>query len=181
MYEKYWRSKIPLPLVLLFLVNFFVVIALEVLLLYRTPLPLTEESLAKFDSTYTGCTILQEHRRNQLWCYLVETQSGDVHLIPAKSNGLFLSKGRIYGKQIIPVPEDISETNYNIKIGIRTSTVTVSPEPIPYMENQQPGELFLAISYAATGDYRGTITIYIAIAAILEVLELALWHLLTRQ
>lgn len=175
--ESYYRSKIPVKPVLLFLANILLVMALEVLLLYRAPVPLTSETLAEFDPAYKNCTIMQEHQRGHLWCYLVRTEAGETHLIPMTAHGLAFGRGRIYEDQIILIPESITETTYNIKIGIHTSTVTVSPEPIPYMDTQEPSELYIAISYASVGNASETGVLYFILGAVLTFLELAVIQL----
>lgn len=176
--DNYYRSRIPLPLVLLFLVNIFIVCALEILLLYRAPLPLTAETLAEFDDSYENCSILQTHQRGHLYCLLAETESGEIRLIPVKAHSILFTRGRIYEKQIVTIPEDVQETAYEIRIGLRTATVTVSPEPLPYTETQEPSELYMAISYSGSMD---AATFYMIVGAALEAAELALWHILKHQ
>lgn len=176
--EKYYRSKIPVKLVLLFLANLFLVGALEVLLLYRSPVPLTAEALSEFDSTYEHCTISQAHQRGHLWCYLVKTEAGETHLVPMKAHGLVFTRGRVYRDQIVTIPVDLQEDTYNIKIGIHTSTVTVSRTPIPYMDTQEPAELYMAISYASLGNAQETAVLYFLLGAVLTFLELAVIQLI---
>lgn len=176
--ENYYRSKIPVRMVLLFFANILLVGALEVLLIYKSPVPLTAEALSKFDSSYENCTILQEHQRGHLWCYLVETETGETRLVPMKAHGLVFTRGRIFRDQIVTIPEDVQETTYNIKIGIRTSTVTVSPEPLPYMETQEPSDLYMRIEYAAASNASQISVLYTVIGAVLTFLELAVIHLI---
>lgn len=176
--ETYYRSKLPVKLVLLFLANLLLVAALEILLLYRVPVPLTGDSLAEFDNVYEHCTILQEHQKGHLRCYLVQTETGEIHLIPVKSNGLIFTRGKLYEDQIVTIPEDIPETTYDIKIGIRTSTVTISPEPLPWMEAQAPQTLYIGISYASHGSAQETAVLYFVLGAVLTFLELAVVQLI---
>lgn len=177
--DSYWRSKIPVPLVLLYLLNLVLVLALEVLLLYPCPTEMTPEELAQFDSTFEGCTIVQSYNRVKLNCYLVETADGGIYLIPTHSHGIFSSRARIYKKHITPIPAD-GEITIPIRIGVHTSNVTVSRSPLPYMENQEPSDLSISIDYYG-GSTQAAATVYMVIAAVLEGLELALWYLITKQ
>ena len=176
--DTYYRSKIPVKLVLLFLANLLLVIALEILLLYKAPVPLTPDALAAFDPAYENCTILQEHQRGHLWCYLVETEAGETRLIPMKAHGLVFTRGRIYEDQIVTIPENVQETTYNMKIGIHTSTVTVSSEPLPWMEPQESQDLYMGISYAASSNASETGVLYFILGAVLTFLELAVIQLI---
>ena len=176
--NSYYRSKIPVKLVLLFLANLLLVMALEILLMYKAPVPLTEDALAEFDPAYKNCTILQEHQRGHLRCCLAETDAGEIHLIPMKAHALAFVRGRIFRDQIVSIPEDPQETTYNIKIGIHTSTVTVSPKPLPWMDDPSPQELYMGISYASLGNAQETAVIYFVLGAVLTFLELAVIRLI---
>lgn len=170
--KTYMRSKIPLPLVLLFILNLLVVITLEILLLYPAPVPLTAEALASHSSTYAGCTITASADMGKLYCYLVETADGQIHLVPTHGHGLAYKRAKILKKQIAIIPED-PESTIPVKTGLHTSLVTVRTEPLsstPYLE----------IDFYGSGG-QSAVTIYMVIAAVLEALELSLWHLLTKQ
>lgn len=176
--EKYYRAKLPVKAVLLFFANLLLVMALEILIMYRAPVPLTVDALADFDPVYKNCTIVQEHQRGHLRCYLVRTGAGELRLIPMKAHGLAFVRGKILKDQIIPIPEDTQETTYDIKVGIRTSTVTVSPEPLPWMEEQTPQALYMGISYASLGSAQETAVLYFVLGAVLTFLELAVIQLI---
>lgn len=167
--EQHYMSKVPPKLILLFLVNLILIIGLEVLLIYRYPAKLDTQTLASFDDSYEDCTILQAHQRGYLWCYLVQTQEGEIRLIPVRTHSIFFNRGRIYDDQIVTISEDIQETVFPVKLGLHTSTVTVSSEPMPNMLTQEPSDLYMAISSAASGD---AATVYMLLAAVLELAEL---------
>lgn len=168
--DKYRRSKLPVSLVLLFLLNLLVVIALEILLLYPAPFPVTPEALAEFDSRYAGCTITQEAEQGGLYCCLAETADGEIHMIPARSHGLAYNRAKLLKKYITVIPEG-QETTIPIRIGVHTSNVTVSAEPLSS----------IAIDYYGSTNICTAATLYMVIAAVLEGLELALFHLLRRE
>ncbi|MBQ2854348.1 MAG: hypothetical protein IJE81_02620 [Oscillospiraceae bacterium] len=175
-----WKAKVPVFLVLLFAINLLVVIALEILLFYPVSLPLTEEALAESDSRYESCTITRETERSGLHCFLVKTADGETHMIPLRSHGLAYSRAKLLKKYITHIPED-QEITIPVKIGVHTSHVLVTPEPLPYMEDQEPAELYIAIDYYGSTNLRTTTTLYMVIAAVLEGLELALFQLIRRE
>ena len=176
--ETYYRTKLPVAAVLLFFANLLLVMALEILILYRAPVPLTVDALAEFDPVYENCTIVQEHQRGHLRCYLVRTKTGEFRLIPTKAHGLAFVRGKLLEDQIFSLPEDVQEATHNIKVGIRTSTVTVSPEPLPWMEAQVPQSLYIGISYASLGSAQESAVLYFVLGAVLTFLELAVIQLI---
>ena len=95
--DSYFRSKIPLKLVLIgivaIVVNFGIVIGLQMLLNYRVAGPIDEAALAKLDSIYEGCTILDRtentaDRNSDLSIYLVELGDGSQHLVTLRKHFL---------------------------------------------------------------------------------------------
>ena len=178
--NKYRNSKIPASLALLFALNIFLVIALEILLLYPHPAELTEEYLAGYDAGYQNCTIITSQETGTLRCYLVKTESGAYSMIPTQHHGLFTGKAKIYEKQITTVSPDAAETEITVKTGVHSSLVTVRQEPLEGY-GTETFERYLYILYHASGNMSGTMTLYMVIAAILEGLELAIWHLVRQQ
>ena len=175
--DKYWRSKIPVGLALLFVANLFLVIAIEVLAFYPHPAAITEKDFASVDSIYENCTIVDRDDRTQFQCYLVKTTDDQLHVIPVKVHGLIYSRATIIEKQITLVSPDIDSTEIIVKNGIHSVTVGVSREPFPGMEQEQH-EMYLEIIYHGGGSASMVTSLYMVIAAILEALELALWQLL---
>ena len=80
--EKYWASKVPLPMALLFLANILVILAVQILVFYRYPAAPEPASLAKYDPVYASSRILAEDSRNYLTASLVETI-----LLPTRAEG----------------------------------------------------------------------------------------------
>lgn len=168
--------KLPIWLILLFLANILLVMAMEVLLLYRTPLPLTADALAESDSRFAGAVLSQNQQRGYLHCALAETSEGNVYLIPIRAHSLAYNRGRILKKQIVPVAND-SDTSVNVKIGIYTSTLTVSPEPPPWMEDAAPAHLYMSIDHSSSASGSSVAVLYMVISAVLTFLELAVVQL----
>lgn len=175
--ESYYRSKLPVGWVLLFLSNLLLVIALEVLLLYRTPLPLTADALAEADSRFSGAVLSQNQQRGYLHCTLAETTDGDVYLIAVRAHGLAYNRGRLLDKQITPITKD-ADTSVNVKIGSYTSTLTVSPNPPSWLEDPDPAELYLSIEHSSGASGSSMAVLYMVIGAVLTFLELAVIQLI---
>lgn len=175
--ESYYRSKLPVSWVLLFLANLLLVISLEVLLLYRTPLPLTQDALSETDSRFAGAVLFQPQQRGYLHCALAETSDGDVYLIPARAHGLAFNRGRILKKQIVPVAKN-TDTSVNVKIGVYTSTLTISPEPPSWMADAEPARLYVSIDHSSSANGSSIAVIYMVIGAVLTFLELAVIQLI---
>lgn len=172
-----YSSRLPVWVVLLFIGNLLLVIILEMLLLYPTPLPLTEAALAEADARFSGAALTQSQHRGYLHCALAETSDGDVYLIPVRAHGLVFNRGRILDKQIVPVAAD-ADTTINVKVGIYTSTLTASPIPPPWLEDAPPEELYLTIDHSSSASGSSMAVLYIAIGAVLTFLELALLQLI---
>lgn len=178
--DKYYRSKIPLPLILLFLVNLFLVIAVEVLLIYRYPAALTPEALQAYDRTYENCTIMDQDDAGALCCCLIKTTSGEFYMVPLRRHSLVWDRARILTSQITPIPADVDTLNLTIKNGIHSSSVTISREPMPGT-GTDTHELYLNITFVGGGGSRAGATLYMVLSALLEGLELSLLHLIKKQ
>lgn len=116
--DTYMRSKIPLKLILIIVVaaviNFCLVLGLQLLLNYRATGPISEETLAKLDSSYDGCTIWDRTENsampdNDLYVFLIAKPDGSEHLVTLRRHFLF-DRYRIVKsgcKEIIPGTESI--------------------------------------------------------------------------
>ena len=173
--EKYWSAKVPVMLAVIYTLNLLLVIALEIMLLYPSSLPLTPDSLADFDSSYENCRILDTFQQGKLHCCLVETDSGQIHMIPFQGHSLAASRSRILKKYIIIVPEQ-EQITVPVRIGAHTSQIIVSPEPIPGSEFYTSG-LYVSIYYSQSNSG----TLYMVLAGILAVLELGFFQLLKQN
>lgn len=173
--EKYWGAKVPLALAITFVINLLLVIGMECLLLYKCPLPLTADTLADFDSSYENCRILDTFQQGKLHCCLVETDSGQIHMIPFQGHSLAASRSRILKKYITVVPEQ-EQITVPVRIGAHTSQIIVSPEPIPGSEFYTSG-LYVSIYYSQSNSG----TLYMVLAGILAVLELGFFQLLKQN
>lgn len=169
--------KLPIWLILLFVANILLVMALEVLLLYRTPLPLTADALADADSRFAGAALSQNQQRGYLHCTLAETTDGDVYLIAVRAHGLAYNRGRLLDKQITPITKD-ADTTVNVKVGIYTSTLTTSPSPPTWLEDIPEEDLYLIIDHSSSASGSSIGVLYLAIGAVLTFLELAVIQLI---
>jgi len=160
--DKYWRSKIPLPLVLLFILNLLLVMAVEILVIYRYPLEITAQTLEEMDPGYSGSQILSSESRSILCAALVKTESHRTDLVVTKRHSIFFSRVKLLSKQTVTVPTE-GELPVYIKTGIHTSEVVIQPNHT------------VSIRYAAP---QNSSTMYLLLPAVLTGLELALWALL---
>lgn len=166
--DKYWRSKVPVHLALLFVVNVFLVMALEILLFYRYPADLTEADFAGLDSAYQNCAIVASDDVSTFRCWLIKTEAGDYAVVPAQQHGILTGKAKILKSQIQILPADTEETVLSIRRGVHTTSVIARLKPLPGLN----------IDYFGFGSGKGAATLYMVIAAILEFLELAVWELI---
>lgn len=95
---KYAWSRMPLKLLAIliaaFLVNFGLVLGLQLLIHYRVTGPIDETALAKLDKTYENCAIWDRTQETgatdpELFVLLVETQDGAEHLVTIRKHHLF--------------------------------------------------------------------------------------------
>lgn len=163
MHEAYMRSKIPVGLILLFLLNVMLIIALEVMFFYQLPARIDETALAAMNPQYHSCMIRSEDHANSLSCYLVEQEDGSLHLVSTRKHGLFFTRA----KKIDDTPVSVSEgERIPVKIGVHTAEITY--------HNRNTITIF---HYTEDG-FRSAGTLYMVLGAILEGLELALYQLL---
>ena len=165
--EKYWASKVPLPLALLFLINVFLVVGLELLFVYKQPAIPESTDLAKYSTVYEDCNVVNQDSQNRLTASLVETADGQTHLVVTKGHSLALSQGNIIFAQPVAM-EDSGEITVNIKNGVHTSTVTIRKIPTDL--------LAVTIEYSASGGVKEVTAWYMFLAAVLEALELLVIH-----
>ena len=176
-HKNHYLSKIPVGWILLFIGNILLVMAMEVLLLYTAPLPLTAEDLAKSDSRFEEAVLTQTQQRGYLTAALAQTPDGNVYLIPVRRHGIVYSRGQVLKKQILPVEKNTDST-VNVKIGVYTSTLSVSPEPPVWLEDPEPAELYLSIEHSSGASGSSMAVLYMVIGAVLTFLELALIQLI---
>lgn len=165
--EKYWHSKIPLSLALLFLVNVFLIVGAELLFFYRYPAQPDAYTLAKFDSVYEGSTILHSDSISYLTASLVETADGQTHLVVIRSHGVAYGRGKIIYSE--PVEITNSEQTVYVKNGIHTSEIRIT------------GGDTVTIHYGYSGGVKEATTRYMFLGAVLEALELLVWHFIKKN
>lgn len=177
--NKYWSSKVPVPLALLFVVNVFLVMALEILLFYRYPADLTAADLAAMNPAYENCTIIASDDVGTFRCWLVKLESGDYAMVPARQHGLASSRAKVYKNQITSVSAETEEVEITVRTGVHSSLVSVSRHPNPY--DVESLERYLYILYHGASGGQGALALYMLIAAVLEGMELSIWHLIRQQ
>lgn len=170
--EKYWASKVPLSLALLFLVNVFLVIGLELLFVYKYPAKPEEADLAQYDSVYEGSDVFIRDDHYDLIASLANTADGNTHLVVTKTHPIFYSRGKIVYAQPVEMPE-VGEVLLRVKTGIHTSEIEIKDIPT--------GVWSVNVLYGNTGNIRGITTYYMVLAALLEALELMVLHFIKNR
>lgn len=166
--EKYWKSKIPLWMALLFLLNVFLIVAVELLTVYKYPAEVDEALLSRWDPAYTGCTVIAQDDHSRLNCYLAETAGGEFHLVAAKKHPIFHRRVRILSGQKVTVPDIGEYTELLIKVGLQSATVHVYRNRVD-------------LYFVPASTLQVTSTFYTITAAFLVLLEIGIWELIRRN
>lgn len=171
------RAGFPWYYPVVFLLNLALIFALELLLLYRTPLPLTQATLAERDPAYADAVIVNSTQNSTVSWYLVETGDGTLHLLPFQRNQINQNRGRLRTNQIVTIEADTAYTEVQTKVGIGSTTVTIGTEVEPWADEVQEHPLKMRSKYAgmnSSGKY--TVTFFIFLAVALSILESVLWN-----
>ena len=170
--EKYWASKVPLSLALLFVLNILLVVAAELLFVYRYPAQPDAASLEKYGSAYEECRILNKDSVNYLTASLVQTHDGQMHLVVTKAHEVAFGRGKILYAEPVEIP-DKEEIAVFVKNGIHTSEIRIQAIP--------SGVPAVTVHYGYSGGIREASALYMLLAASLEAIELLVLHLIKRN
>lgn len=170
--EKYWASKVPLPLALLFLVNVFLIVGAELLFFYKYPAKPEGADLAKYNAVYEDSDVFIRDDHYSLIASLANTNDGQTHLVVTKTHPLFYSRGKIVYAQPVEMPE-AGEVLLRVKTGIHTSEIEIKDIPT--------GVWSVNVLYGNTGNVREITVIYMVLAAVLEALELLVIHFIRKN
>ena len=170
--EKYWASKVPLPLALLFLLNVFLVMGAELLFFYKYPSKPEGSDLVKYDAVYEGSDVFIRDDHYDLVASLANTADGQTHLVVTMSHPLVYTRSKIVYAQPVEMPET-GEVLLRVKTGIHTSEIEIKDIP--------SGVWSVNVLYGNTGNIRGITTYYMVLAALLEALELMILHFIKNR
>ena len=173
------RAGFPWYYPVVFLLNLALIFALELLLLYRTPLPLTQAALAERDPAYADAVIVNSTQNSSVSWYLVETGDGALHLLPFQRNQINQNRGRLRSKQIVTIEADTAYTEVQTKVGIGATTVTVGTEVEPWADEVQEHPLKMRSKYAASGgggSAKYTFTLFMFLALGMSIVEYIIWN-----
>ena len=122
--EKYYSSKTPLPLVLLFLLNMFLVVAFQLLFVFKYPTGMDETVLRRVNPQWTDCTILsQDSYSIDLYAYLLELPDGSRQLVTLKPHSFVFGRAKLADIQIVEPVE--AEQTFYVKTGVHTAEIAV--------------------------------------------------------
>ena len=170
--EKYWASKVPVSLALLFLLNVFLVMGGELLFFYKYPSKPEGADLAKYDTVYEGSDVFIRDDHYSLIASLVNTADGQTHLVVTQPHTLVYSRSKIIYAQPVEMPAS-GEVLLYVKTGIHTSEIEIKDIP--------SGVWCVNILYGNNGNIRGITTYYMVLAALLEALELMVVHFIKNR
>ncbi len=170
--EKYWASKVPLPLALLFVVNVFLIVAFQLLFLYRYPAQPDAAVFARYDAIYEDSTVKNSDSKYYLTASLVETTDGQTHLVVTQAHPIAYNRGKIVYAQPVELPESGENILY-VKTGIHTSEFEIKAIP--------GGMWCVNILYGNTGNIREFYAVYLLLGALLEALELLVIHFIKKN
>ena len=158
-----FHHKTPLPLVFGTLLNIVLIVLFEILLLYRAPLPPTEQLLAKADSRYEGCQVIGNVNMDMnrgVRFYRVQTADGETDLVPLKQHSFFPSRTRLVSGKILKNLDLETESTKQVPFGIEIYTVFVSQGAVSVM-------------FSSGGSFQQTaLTKYLVLGFVLTLLEL---------
>lgn len=167
MQEKYWASKIPVWLVLLFLLNIFLVMGLELLFFYDQPAFLNEGVMQEKEVSWVSGTVLSSDEGQYLNAYLTGDPGGEIRMVVLKRHGIIPSRGKVVYNE--PIPQQSGTQVIPVKVGIRTSEVTVEDSRT------------VSITFESAMRAKEGTTVYMVLAALLETLELMVVHFIKNR
>ena len=171
------KAGIPFYYPLVFFLNIALIIALELLLVYKHPFPLTEELLAKQLPAYENASILHTTDKTFICWNLVETESGDFHVVPVRRHVLFFNRCKLLPDQIVAISPDTAETEITTRDGIAGSTVLVGREVAPKAGVESTGELGIRPKWYGNSSLPAyTYGFYFLLGLAMSLLEAFLWH-----
>lgn len=152
--------KTPLPIVFGLLINLVLVIALEILLVYKYPAQLDSSHLAQVDPNFENCTVLLDDSSSRERFLLAQRTDGRKYIVPYRTHPFFYNRCRVYDKEIKEVNDQVNTTAY--RLGMRLYHVTAHPD-------------YLQVS--AAGGHTGQQTIllyYLCLSGVLTLVELGI-------
>ena len=171
------KAGIPFYYPLVFFLNIALIIAMELLLVYKHPFPLTEELLAKQLPAYENASILHTTDKTFICWNLVETESGDFHVVPVRRHVLFFNRCKLIPDQIVAISPDTAETEITTRDGIAGSTVLVGREVAPKAGVESTGELGIRPKWYGNSSLPAyTYGFYFLLGLAMSLLEAFLWH-----
>lgn len=165
--EKFYSSKTPLPLVILFLVNLFLIVSFQLLFIFKYPAEMDEATLAQVNPDWAGCTILsQDSYSASLETYLIALPDGSRMLVTTKPHSFILSRMKLVDAQSVESKE--AEQLFYIKNGVHTSEIAVTGSNV-------------TIRYGYGGGINEAMTVYLVLGAALEGLELLVYYFIKKN
>lgn len=176
----YRKARIPLHYPLVFLLNVLLIIALEVLLLYPTPAPLTEALLREQAPAYSAAVIRNHTESADITWYLVEREPEVLEVVPLRKHIFLQTRGRLLTDQITPVSAEAAHVEITTRAGIGGSTVMIGTEVEPWADEHSDYPLQMRSKYSRShlGANGGAAVggKYVLLGIALSLLEGILWH-----
>ena len=139
------HPKTPLPMVLGVILNLLLVIALEVLLVYRYPVPLTTAELAQVDPNFENYTVVPDDPINGAQFLRVRRSDGRQYIVPTRTHPIFFNRARVYHKEIKEVDDRTGTQAF--RLGLRVYQVTAHPDYLLVQSNGNVSTQQTALTY----------------------------------
>ena len=175
--DVYRRAGLPFYYPLVLFLNIALIIALELLLVYRHPFPLPEQLLAQELPAYENAVILRSTDKTAIgWC-LVETETGEYHVVPLRRHTLFFNRCKLYEDQIVVVPSDTAQTEITTKDGMVAATVLVGRDVESQVGADITGEMEIRPKWYGNNNFAVfTCGFYFLTGLAMSLAEAFLWH-----
>ena len=180
--DSYFRSKIPLKLLLIgifaIVINFGIVLGLQLLLNFRVSGPIDEAALTRLDKSYADCTILDQTKNNSdysndLHIFLVRKADGSEHLVTLRRHYL-MDRYRIVKSACKPLPADTKT------VSLRAGTYTFGIEVFYNNVSGHNDISWGGYSYGQSATARFRNNLLLCITGLCAA-ELAVWCLVFRK
>lgn len=161
------HHKTPISFVLTLILNIILVVALEIALFYRLPVPLTSEVLRKTDTRYENCRVYGEiniDSNPRIHFYRVLTQDGQTDIVPLQQNSFFSSRAKLRQNKILENVDLNKQNSHQILFGTDIYTIFVSDGSVH--AGQTGGGAFVQTALAK----------YLGLGAVLAFFEMLLWE-----
>ena len=137
------RAGFPWYYPLVFVLNIALIIALELMFVYKLPVPMTGKLISRELPEYENATLHRSLDQSLIGWYLMEMDTGEYHVVPVRRHSVFINRCKLCSDQIVVVPGDTAEMEVTTKAGINASTILVGREVATQYGGEPTGQMEL--------------------------------------